>query len=99
MPAGQRAVIEFATCFANFGAFGGTDPTLSITTTVGSDAADHFLPLVPLGSDLRRFGAAQQMTIYADPGTTVTVTFTATNTAFGGALNVSVSGYLEDGPA
>jgi hypothetical protein len=97
VPAGKRLVIEFASMDASLPV--GQAAQLAIQTTVGGETVTHHLPLTPPAVSFQGQGAAasgQQVRLYADAGTGVTVDGTrniATGTAF---FNFSISGYLVD---
>ncbi len=91
---GNRLVIEFASAQAQVVINSPTQPPqiaeVSIETVVGSDTADHRLPLIKTGTvsdscpfspcppspppPQDRFEGSQMMRVYADPGTEVSVT-------------------------
>lgn len=97
VPAGKRLVIEFASMNANLPA--GQTAQLAIQTSAGGETVNHHFPLTPPAVPFQGQGAAaagQQVRLYADAGTVVTVQGTrniATGTAF---FNFSISGYLVD---
>jgi hypothetical protein len=98
VPSGKRLVIE--NVFAHMRVLAGAFALVSVRTTVGGNAAGAEVPLAPQGTFGREshFAATQNMRLYADPGTTVTITYARSVTDATGKATFGFSGYLVDKP-
>ena len=101
VPAGKRWVIEYASMRASL--FPDQTVFVNIVTTVAGQDAFHPVLVADQGmyGALHLQGAAQQMRVYADPGTTVRVQFAREPS--GGlkgdvAFSMTLSGYRVDVP-
>ncbi len=96
VPAGKRLVIEQFSATAIVPA--GQSGFFFIQTTAGGGAAQHIVPATKgfadsafPGSDL--LTASQSIRIYADPGTTPTVSFRRSSSAGSSTFSAFISGY------
>ena len=110
VPVNKRLVIEYASM--NVCVLPGQSAQFSISTSVGGTSATHYLntapPAASPGSSAIGCNSAaassttavgQQIRLYADPGTTVTVEGARANGVNGNqAFSFSISGYLVDVP-
>jgi hypothetical protein len=109
VPAGKRLVIEYASM--DLCVLPGQSATLSIATTVGGQAAFHYLNGTPpaaapgtisIGCNSptpsSEVATGQQVKIYADAGTGVVVTGSRNSTVGSASFHFSISGYLVDVP-
>lgn len=74
VPADKRLVIEYVSAHCNANHFSDTLSSISVQTIVDGVPAFHSLVPVFMGNSasFRHYVAAQQMRVYADPGTAVT---------------------------
>ena len=100
VPDNKRLVIQFASAFVD--AYGVEFPIISIETSVDSTLAKHYLMMNKAGSVFSSgyFVGSQQMRVYADPGTTLTITIEPISECTNGTcghfnFDISISGYLE----
>ena len=98
VPAGKRLVIE--NVVAHMRVLAGAFVTLSVRTTVGGNAAGAEIILAPQGTFGREshFSATQNMRLYADPNTAVTISYARSVTDATGKVVFGFSGYLVDKP-
>jgi hypothetical protein len=98
VPAGKRLVIENVS--AQMRVLAGAFAVVSVHTTVGGNQAQAEVALAPQGTFGResRFAATQNMRLYADPGTTVAISYARSVADTTGKLTLGFSGYLVDKP-
>lgn len=104
VPADKRLVIEFVSANVMIQATGQI-AEVGLATTVNSNIGNFHVPLnrtgtvtIPSGTE-ERFEGAQQMRVYADPGTQVSVSVGRTSPFKGIAVfSVFISGYLVNSP-
>jgi hypothetical protein len=98
VPAGKRLVIE--NVFAHMRVLAGAFVTMSVRTTVGGNSAGAEILLAPQGTFGREshFAGNQNMRLYADPNTTVTISYARSVTDTTGKVTFGFSGYLVDKP-
>jgi hypothetical protein len=101
VPSGKRLVIEYFSCWSQL--VPGSSALFSILTEVGSVTVRHYLPLtlpapsVPLVQSA--VAAGQQVRLYANPETKVSVRADILNDApFDISNSCQISGYLVDVP-
>lgn len=106
VPAGKRLVIEQLSGEASVVSSSGTVPRFLIASFAGGAVASGYAPATYVGNDLGMAPAVyanQQLRMYADPGTTVSVEVQRSTDNVGGYsghvnFTVSVTGYLVDIP-
>lgn len=94
VPNGKRLVLEYVS--GTFATENGMVVIFSVTTTVGQATADHRVVLDPQGAAggyPASFTGAQELHVYADPGTAVTL-YSGRQQGGGGGGLAAVSGYL-----
>jgi hypothetical protein len=109
VPAGKRLVIEYASMSACM--LPGQTATLTVSTEVGSTLVHHLVNVTPpaagpgtgaIGCNLPAASSVtavgQQVRLYADPGTTVTVEGDRNSNTGAANFVFSISGYLVDVP-
>ena len=98
VPAGKRLVIE--NVFAHMRVLAGAFVIMSVRTTVGGNSAGAEILLAPQGTFGREshFAATQNMRLYADPNTAVTISYARSVTDDTGKVVFGFSGYLVDKP-
>jgi hypothetical protein len=98
VPAGKRLVIE--NVFAHMRVLAGAFVTMSVRTTVGGNTAGAEILMAPQGTFGREshFAGNQNMRLYADPNTSVTISYARSVTDATGKLTFGFSGYLVDKP-
>lgn len=99
VPAGKRLVIESFSADASVPS--GQTGFFFITTTAGGVSAIHTVPVVQAFADAAFPGSdalvtAQSIRIYADPGTTPSVSFRRSSSAGGAFCSAFISGYFVD---
>ncbi len=98
VPAGKRLVIENVS--AHMRVLAGAFVRVSVHTSVGGAASEAEVPMVPQGTFGREshFSATQNMRLYADPNTAVTLSYSRSTTDTTGKVTLGFSGYLVDKP-
>jgi len=98
VPAGKRLVIENVS--AHMRVLAGAFVRVSLHTSVGGAASEAEVPMVPQGTFGREshFSATQNMRLYADPNTAVTLSYSRSTTDTTGKVTLGFSGYLVDKP-
>lgn len=99
VPAGKQLVIEFVSALAAISS--GQKLTLQFSTTGGGAPVAFTLPAFlqgTFGGTVDDYAVAQQMRVYADPGTSVQFVLTQNNTTAGALADIGVSGYLVNVP-
>jgi hypothetical protein len=94
VPNRKRLVLEYVS--GNFATENGMIVIFSVTTTVAQVTADHRVVLDPQGAAgglPASFTGAQELRLYADPGTTVTL-YSGRQQGGTGGGSAAVSGYL-----
>ena len=96
VPAGKRLVLTYVS--TDVGVKVGASVLLDLATVNGGAEVEAHLPAVPQGVILGEdsFAASDPVTVYADPGSTVTFAALDTDTAGSGGLIVGLYGYLEN---
>ena len=96
MPLGQQLVIEYVT--GGLDVIGGGTVQGSLATTVNGVMVSHHLPLVPAGRSFylgeERLGVNEQMRLYADGGSTVSITLQRSGWDGNGTAMFTLSGML-----
>jgi len=99
VPAGKLLVITYVS--TNVGVFTGANALCDLATTYAGSEVESHLPLsnngVILGQQV--YSSSSPMTVYADPGSTVTLAFLDSDSAHSGGAIVGVYGYLVDATA
>ena len=99
VPPGKRLVIEYASADALMPV--GQRMKIFIRTTLSGNPRDHFLVLYRQGamSGFDNLTAGQEVRLYADPGTSVTIqAVRLASTGSGMTAKVTISGYFVDVP-
>jgi hypothetical protein len=98
VPAGKRLVIE--NVFAHMRVLAGAFVIMSVRTTVGGNSAGAEVLLAPQGTFGREshFAGNQNIRLYADPNTSVTISYARSVADTTGKLTFGFSGYLVDKP-
>ena len=98
VPAGKRLVIENVS--AHMRVLAGAFVVVSVHTSVGGAASEAEVPMVYQGTFGREahFSATQNMRLYADPNTAVTISYSRSTTDTTGKVTLGFSGYLVDKP-
>lgn len=105
VPENQQLVIEFASAYVDIN--NGDVPVISIETSVDSEVSKHFLALSKAGSLTLYHGdiflAADKMQVFADPGTTITITAWPVSDCSNGTcghfrFDIALSGYMQRVP-
>ena len=98
VPAGKRLVIENVS--AHMRVLAGAFVRVSVHTSVGGTFSEAEVPMVPQGTFGREshFSATQNMRLYADPNTAVTLSYSRSTTDTTGKVTLGFSGYLVDKP-
>lgn len=100
VPANKRAAVQFASFQASIAR--GASAVAWISTTVNGTTTYFSIVGIKVAEDVKFGGqddwsGPQQLTLYADPGTDITLTVEATAAApIGTWARLSVAGYLED---
>jgi hypothetical protein len=100
VPANKRATVQFASFQASIAR--GASAVAWISTTVNGTTTFFSIVGTKVAGDLKFGGqddwsGPQQLTLYADPGTDITLTVEATAAApISNWARLSVAGYLED---
>ena len=98
VPAGKRLVIEYASYWASVGA--GDLPFIQIMAAVGGPTIFYAVPVSKVGAQGGGdfFSGAQNLRVYANPGTDVTIQFDRNLSATPATGRMAFSGYLVDVP-
>jgi hypothetical protein len=98
VPAGKRLVIENVS--AHIRVLTGAFVVVRVNTSVGGAFSEAEVPLVFQGTFGREahFSATQNMRLYADPNTAVTISYFRSTTDTTGKVTLGFSGYLVDKP-
>ena len=98
VPAGKLLVITYVS--SDVGTAPGGTALFDLATVYAGAEVESHLPLLNNGVLLGQqvYSSSERTTIYADPGSTVTVAFLSSSTGSGGAI-VGIYGYLVDASA
>ena len=99
VPAGKLLVITYMSC--DIGANPGAHVLIDLATYLSGAEVESHLPAADQGVILGQevFCASEKMTVYADPGSTVTAAFLDSDSTHSGGAIVGIYGYLVDATA